>query len=78
MRRIFDDEPDEPFAELPAIAIDGPKAVGKTTTGEQRVRSLLRLDTQAGREAVEADPTDVLHTTPSCAANSARTCTAAS
>lgn len=77
MRRIFDDEPDELFAELPAIAIDGPKAVGKTTTGEQRVRSLLRLDTTAGREAVEADPTDVLHTTPSCA-GSARTCTAAS
>ena len=31
LRRIRDDELDDLFAELAAIAIDGPKAVGKTT-----------------------------------------------
>ena len=55
-RRIIDDELDELFGEIPAIAIDGPKAVGKTTTAEQRVRGLLRLDAKANREAVHADP----------------------
>lgn len=40
----------------PAIAIDGPKAVGKTTTAEQRAHGLLRLDSKANLEAVEADP----------------------
>ena len=55
-RRIIDDELDELFGEIPAIVIDGPKAVGKTTTAEQRVRGLLRLDAKANREAVHADP----------------------
>ncbi|MDQ1308697.1 MAG: uncharacterized protein QG671_4532, partial [Actinomycetota bacterium] len=36
-RRIIDDELDELFGQVPAIAIDGPRAVGKTTTAEQRV-----------------------------------------
>lgn len=56
LRRVIDDELDELFPQVPAIAIDGPKAVGKTTTAEQRVRGLLRLDLRASRTAVEADP----------------------
>ena len=44
------------FSQVPAIAIDGPKAVGKTTTAEQRVHGLLRLDSRANRAAIEADP----------------------
>ena len=44
VRRIIDDELDEVFGQVPAISIDGPKAVGKTTTAEQRVVGLLRLD----------------------------------
>lgn len=55
-RRIIDDELDELFAQVPAIAIDGPKAVGKTTTAEQRVVGLLRLDAKPNRAAVHADP----------------------
>ncbi|MEI2777465.1 MAG: AAA family ATPase [Tetrasphaera sp.] len=55
-RRIVDDELDELFPYVPAIAIDGPKAVGKTTTAEQRVRGVLRLDSRAVRTAVAADP----------------------
>ena len=56
LRRIIDDELDDLFPQVPAIAIDGPKAVGKTTTAEQRVDGLLRLDSRANRTAVEADP----------------------
>jgi len=62
-RRILDDELDALFGQVPAIAIDGPKAVGKTTTAEQRVVSLLRLDSKPNREAVQADP-GVLLTRP--------------
>ena len=62
-RRIIDDELDELFGQVPAIAIDGPRAVGKTTTAEQRVAGLLRLDSRPNREAVHADP-GVLLTRP--------------
>lgn len=62
-RRIIDDELDELFGQVPAIAIDGPRAVGKTTTAEQRVVGLLRLDSRPNREAVHADP-GVLLTRP--------------
>ncbi|PID54427.1 MAG: hypothetical protein CSA58_11280 [Micrococcales bacterium] len=55
-RRVMDDELDELFGQAPAIAIDGPKGVGKTTTAEQHVQGLLRLDSRANRTAVEADP----------------------
>ena len=60
VRRILDDELDELFAQVPAIAIDGPKAVGKTTTAEQRAHGLLRLDSRANRESIQADPELVL------------------
>lgn len=55
-RRIIDNDLDELFGQIPAIAIDGPKAVGKTTTAEQRVLGLLRLDSKANSEALHADP----------------------
>jgi len=55
-RRIVDDELDALFPQVPAIALDGPKAVGKTTTAEQRVRGVLKLDSRASRAAIEADP----------------------
>ena len=59
-RRILDDELDALFPELAAIAIDGPKGVGKTTTAEQRVHTLLHLDSRSAREPVDADPRSVL------------------
>lgn len=55
-RRVLDDELDDLFGQVPAIAIDGPKGVGKTTTAEQHVHGRLRLDSRANRTAVEADP----------------------
>ncbi len=59
-RRVLDEELDELFGQVPAIAIDGPKGVGKTTTAEQHVDGLLRLDARANRTAVAADPELVL------------------
>ncbi|MGB3186427.1 MAG: DUF4143 domain-containing protein [Ornithinimicrobium sp.] len=56
VRRVLDEELDDLFGQVPAIAIDGPKAVGKTTTAEQHVDGLLRLDSRANRTAVAADP----------------------
>ncbi len=43
-RRIIDDELDELFPALAAIAIDGAKGVGKTSTAEERVAGLAKLD----------------------------------
>ena len=44
VRRVIDAELDELFGQVPAIAIDGPKGVGKTTTANQRVVGLAKLD----------------------------------
>lgn len=54
--RIIDGELDELFDQVPAIAIDGVKAIGKTTTAEQRVLGLLKLDAKTSRESIQADP----------------------
>ena len=60
LHRILDLELDELFGEVPALAIDGPKGVGKTTTAEQRVVGILRLDSKAQRESIAAEPEQVL------------------
>ncbi len=59
-RRILDDELDELFNQVPAIAIDGAKGVGKTTTAEQRVAGVVRLDSKSVRESIAAEPEQVL------------------
>lgn len=55
-RRIIDDELDELLPQLPAIAIEGPKGVGKTETARQRARTVLRLDEPAEAALLDADP----------------------
>ena len=55
-RRILDDELDELLPHLAAIAIEGPKAVGKTATASRRARTALALDAPATRALLEADP----------------------
>lgn len=62
-RRILDDELDELAAALPAIAIEGAKAVGKTATASQRAVTIHQLDDPGQRAVAEAD-TDRLLTTP--------------
>ena len=59
-RRIIDDELDVLFGQIAALAIDGPKGVGKTTTAEQRVNAIVRLDSRAVRESINAEPEQIL------------------
>jgi uncharacterized protein len=56
VRRVIDDEIDELFTGLAAIAIEGPKAVGKTETAQQRAGTVRRLDDPAQAALVRADP----------------------
>jgi predicted AAA+ superfamily ATPase len=60
VRRIVDAELDDLFGQVPAIAIDGPKGVGKTTSAEQRVLGLAKLDSKSVRESIAADPELIL------------------
>jgi uncharacterized protein len=55
-RRIIDDELDALMRDLPAIALEGPKAVGKTATASQRAASAHLLDDPDQRALAEADP----------------------
>lgn len=54
-RRILDDELDELMAELPAVAVEGAKAVGKTATASQRATTVHELDDPDQRAIAEAD-----------------------
>ncbi len=56
----MDAELDDLFGQVPAIALDGPKGVGKTTTAEQRVTGLAKLDSKSVRESIAADPELIL------------------
>ena len=53
--RIVDGELDELLDGLPAISIEGAKAVGKTATALRRAVSAYRLDDPAERSLVEAE-----------------------
>ncbi len=55
-RRIVDDELDDLFVGIAAIAIEGPKAVGKTATAERRAVTVHRLDDPGQRAVAAADP----------------------
>lgn len=59
-RRVVDDELDELFGDLAAIAIEGPKGVGKTRTALQRAKTVHRLDDPAELAVAEADPARLL------------------
>ncbi len=60
VRRIVDDELDSLLAELPAVAIEGPRGVGKTATAEQRSKTTFYLDDPAQRAVFEADPGQII------------------
>jgi predicted AAA+ superfamily ATPase len=59
-RRVIDDELDELFGGLAAIAIEGPKGVGKTRTALQRAKTVHRLDDPAELAVAQADPARLL------------------
>ncbi len=64
VRRVIDDELDELFSALPAILIDGPKAVGKTATALQRAATVRRLDRESDHQILAAAPNRINVDTP--------------
>lgn len=60
LRRYVDDELDELLPHLRAIALDGPRGVGKTETAGRRADDVLALDDPEVRRLVEADPDGAL------------------
>jgi uncharacterized protein len=54
--RIVDRQLDRLLAGLPAVAIEGPKAVGKTATARRRVASAVSLDDAAELSLMRDDP----------------------
>lgn len=54
--RTIDGELDELMAVAPAIALDGPKGVGKTLTSQRRASASWLLDDPTQRVLMEADP----------------------
>jgi predicted AAA+ superfamily ATPase len=63
-RRVVDDELDELITGLPAIALEGPKAVGKTATALRRAATVYRLDDEAERSIAQADSSRLLKGKP--------------
>ncbi len=64
IRRVIDDELDELLTGLPAITIEGPKAVGKTETAIQRAVTVRRLDDPAQASVARAEPARVVSGDP--------------
>lgn len=64
LTRILDTELDELQKSLPAIAIEGPKAVGKTETASRRAATIQALDDSARLALAEADPKRLLAADP--------------
>jgi predicted AAA+ superfamily ATPase len=59
-RRVVDDEIDQLIGALAAIAIEGPKGVGKTRTALERAGTVHRLDDPDELAVVAADPARLL------------------
>lgn len=55
IKRTIDHELDELLPVAPAIALDGPKGVGKTETAKKRVDAIWNLDDPEQREIARAD-----------------------
>src|SRR5918995_2670907 len=58
--RILEAELDELFSALPALAIEGPKGVGKTAMASRRSRTIHALDDPGQLELAAADPKRLL------------------
>lgn len=57
LRRAVDNQLDQLLPYAAAIAVEGPKGVGKTETARRRASTVMRLDTQEGAGVLAADPT---------------------
>lgn len=56
IERVVDEELDELLPALPAVSLEGPKAVGKTRTALRRAGTTWELDDPAHRETISAEP----------------------
>lgn len=54
--RVIEAQIDELIAGVPALEVEGAKAVGKTATAARRAKTVFELDDPAQREIVRADP----------------------
>lgn len=59
MPRLVDAELDTLMASLPAVCLQGPKAVGKTVTCSRHADAVFGLDDPADREILAADPSQL-------------------
>jgi hypothetical protein len=55
-----DDELDDLLGGVAAVALEGPKAVGKKATAPQRSRTVHRMDDPSQKEIAAADPSRLL------------------
>lgn len=62
--RHVDIELDQLLTALPAIALEGPRGVGKTATAERRANSAFYLDKPGHRAIAEAEPESILASKP--------------
>lgn len=64
LNRVVDEELGELADSLPALAIVGPKGVGKTATASRRAATIHALDDPAQRSVARADPPRLLDALP--------------
>ena len=57
LARAVDNQLDQLLPHAAAIAVEGPKGVGKTETARRRASTVLQLDTAEGAGVLAADPT---------------------
>lgn len=62
--RVLEREFDELFVSLPALAIEGPKGVGKTAMASRRAQTIHALDDPEQLEVATADPHRLLEADP--------------
>jgi predicted AAA+ superfamily ATPase len=55
-RRVVDEELDALMRELPALALEGARGVGKTASASRRADAVFELDEPSQREVLIADP----------------------
>ena len=61
IHRIVDQELDRVFAALPAVSLEGAKAVGKTRTARQRAATQYDLDEDTTITIIQGDPTRLVN-----------------